>query len=156
MLWTRPEALEFTYGEGDKKSFSVLLGAEFVFPTASEDSLSGDALLFAPIIGAAWDMPLHAFIAWLNLYYFDVHKADGVADTSRYVGRVFYMQPLSKPGEWWGGLYTMPEFQPVYDFVTDEYSSWIGVEFGKVFAPGRIGYIKPGWGIDESEPRVYR
>ena len=46
----------------------------------------------------------------------------------------------------------MPEFQPEYDFATAEYSSWIGVQFGKLFAPGRVGYIQPGWGIDESEP----
>ncbi len=27
----------------------------------------------------------------------------------------------------------------------------IGLEFGKMFAPGRIGYIKPGRGINNSE-----
>jgi hypothetical protein len=45
----------------------------------------------------------------------------------------------------------MPEYQPVYDFETDDFSQWIGIEFGKMFAPGRIGYIKPGWGIGNSE-----
>jgi len=38
-------------------------------------------------------MPLHGFIAMLNLYYFDVYKQAGAPDTSRYVGRWFYMQP---------------------------------------------------------------
>jgi hypothetical protein len=45
----------------------------------------------------------------------------------------------------------MPELQPVCDFETDDFPSWIGVEFGKMFAPGRIGYNKPGWGIGNSE-----
>jgi len=150
-LW-RPEAWDWTFGEGGKKSGSVLLGTDFVLPTANDDALSGNALLFAPIVGFVWDMPFHGFVAMLNLYYFDVYKEDSAPDTSRFVGRWFYMQPLSPPGPWYGGLYLMPEFQPIYDFEIDEYSSWLGLEFGKMFAPGRIGYIKPGWGLDNSEP----
>jgi len=149
-LW-KPKALEFTYGREGKMSASVLLGTDFVFPTATDDALAGDALLFAPIVGVVFDMPLHGFVAALNLYYFDVYKEDSAPETSRYVGRWFYMQPLTPPGPWWGGLYLMPEFQPVYDFETDDFSSWIGLEFGKVLAPGKIAYIKPGWGIDNSE-----
>ncbi len=149
-LW-RPEFGDWTYGEGGKKSGSVMLGTDFLFPTATDDLLGGNALLFAPIVGFVWDMPLHGFIAMLHLYYFDVYKEADAPDTSRYVGRWFYMQPLSRPGPWYGGLYVMPEFQPIYDFETDDYSSWIGLEFGKMFAPGRIGYIKPGWGIGNSE-----
>ena len=91
------------------------------------------------------------FFAMLNIYYVDVYKEAGAPDTSRFVGRWFYMQPLSKPGPWYGGLYVMPEFQPIYDFETKDYSSWLGLEFGKMFAPGTIGYIKPGWGLDNSE-----
>jgi len=45
----------------------------------------------------------------------------------------------------------MPEYQPIYDFETEDFSSCLGVEFGKMFAPGRIGYIKPGWGLGNSE-----
>ena len=150
-LW-RPEATDWTFGEGGKKSGSWLFGTDFVLPTATDDALSGDALLFAPIIGAVWDMPFYGFVALLNIYYVDVYKEDDAPDTSRYVGRWFYMQPLSKPGPWYGGLYLMPEFQPIYDFETDDYSSWLGLEFGKVFAPGRIGYIKPGWGLAGSQP----
>jgi hypothetical protein len=48
------------------------------------------------------------------------------------------------------GQYLMPEFQPIYDFETDDFSSWPGVDFGKMFATGRIGYIKPAWGLDNS------
>ena len=149
-LW-RPEFGDFTFGEGGKKTGSVMFGTDFVLPTATDDLLGGDALLFAPIVGFVWDMPMHGFIAMLNLYYFDLYKEAEAPDTSRYVGRWFYMQPLSPPGPWYGGLYVMPEFQPIYDFETEDFSSWIGVEFGKMFAPGRIGYIKPGWGIDNSE-----
>jgi hypothetical protein len=147
----RPGALEFTYGKDGGMSASVLLGTDFVFPTATDDALGGDAFLFAPIVALVCDMPLHGFIAALNLYFFDVYKEDSAPKTSRYVGKWFYMQPLTPPGPWWGGFFLLPEFQPVYDFETEEFSSWIGVELGKMLAPGRIAYIKPGWGIDNSE-----
>jgi hypothetical protein len=148
----KPKALEFTYGKEGKKSGNVLLGTDFVLPTATDDALGGNALLFAPILGFVFDMPLHGFVAALNLYYFDVYKEDFAPNTSRYVGRWFYMQPLTRPGPWWGGFFLMPEFQPIYDFDTKDFSSWIGVELGKVLAPGKIAYIKPGWGLDNSEP----
>jgi hypothetical protein len=96
-------------------------------------------------------MPAHGFFAMLNLYYLDVYKKDSAPKTSRYVGRWFYMQPLTPPGKWWGALYLMPEFQPVYDFEAEDFSLWVGLEFGKGLAPGKIGYIKPGWGSDNSE-----
>lgn len=150
-LW-RPESLEFSYGKEGKKSASVLFGTDFLLPTATDDALGGDAFLFAPIVGIVFDMPFYGFFSVLNLYYFDVYKKDSAPKTSRYVGRWFYMQPLTRPGPWWGGFFLMPEFQPIYDFETDDFSSWIGVELGKVFAPGKIGYIKPGWGISNSEP----
>jgi hypothetical protein len=107
--------------------------------------------LFAPIVGVVVDMPAHGFFAMLNLYYLDVYKKDSAPKTSRYVGRWFYMQPLTPPGKWWGALYLMPEFQPVYDFEAEDFSLWVGLEFGKGLAPGKIGYIKPGWGSDNSE-----
>jgi len=149
-LW-RPEALEFSYGKEGKKSASVLLGTDFLLPTATDDALAGDALLFAPIVAFVFDMPFYGFVAALNLYYFDVYKKDSAPETSRYVGKWFYMQPLTKPGPWWGGFFLLPEFQPIYDFETNDFSAWVGVELGKMLAPGRIAYIKPGWGIDNSE-----
>jgi hypothetical protein len=149
-LWN-PESLGFSYGKDGAMSGSVLLGTDFVLPTATDDLLAGDALLFAPIVGVVMDMPMHGFFAALNLFYFDVYKKGAAPDTRRYVGRFFYMQPLTPPGPWWGGLFVLPEFQPIYDFETDDFSSWIGMEVGKLFAPGKIGYIKPGWGIDNSE-----
>jgi hypothetical protein len=150
-LW-RPETLEFSYGKEGKKSASVMLGTDWLLPTATDDALAGNALLFAPIVAFVFDMPLHGFIAALNLYYFDVYKKDSAPETSQFVGKWFYMQPLTKPGPWWGGLFLLPEFQPIYDFKTSDFSAWIGVELGKMMAPGRILYIKPGWGIDNSEP----
>ncbi len=50
-----------------------------------------------------------------------------------------------------GGFFLLPEFQPIYDFETNDFSAWMGLELGKLFALGRLGYIKPGWGIDNSE-----
>ena len=149
-LWN-PKALGFSYGKEGKMSGSVLLGTDFILPTATDDALAGDALLFAPIVGVVMDMPLHGFFAALNLYYLDVYKKDSAPETSRYVGRFFYMQPLTPPGPWWGGIFVLPEFQPIYDFETKDFSSWFGMEVGKMFAPGKIAYIKPGWGIDNSE-----
>jgi hypothetical protein len=147
----RAESLEYAYGSDGKKNASILLGTDFVLPTATDDALAGDAFLFAPIVAIVADMPLHGFIAALNLYYFDVYKKNSAPDTSRYVGKWFYMQPLTKPGPWGGGVFLLPEFQPIYDFETDDFSMWVGVELGKMFAPGRIGYIKPGWGINNTE-----
>jgi hypothetical protein len=112
----RPRALDFHYGKDGKKSGSVLFGTDMVLPTGTtDDGLTGNSLLFAPIVA------------------------------------IVYMQPLTKPGKWWGAIFVMPEFQPVYDFETEDFSLWIGLEIGKMFAPGRIGYIKPGWGTDNSE-----
>jgi hypothetical protein len=139
--------LKFLYALGD----NVLLGTDFILPTATDPLLAGNALLFAPIVGFVFDTPFYGFIAALNLYFFDVYKAASAPKTSRYVGRVFLMQPLTKPGPWWGGFFLLPEWQPIYDFETEDYSSWIGVELGKMISPGRIAYIKPGWGISNSE-----
>ena len=150
-LWN-PEALGFKYGKDDSKSGAWLFGTDFVLPTATDDALAGNSLLFAPIVGVVVDMPFYGFFAMLNLYFVDVYKDASAPDTSKYVGRWFYMQPLTPPGKWWGGLYLMPEFQPIYDFEADDFSLWVGLEFGKMVAPGKIAYIKPGWGIDNSEP----
>jgi hypothetical protein len=149
-LWN-PKATGFSYGEEGKSKGNWLFGNSFILPTATDDALAGNALLFAPIVGVVLDMPAHGFFAALNLYYFDVYKKVSAPDTSRYVGRWFYMQPLTPPGAWWGGIFVLPEFQPIYDFETDDFSSWFGMEVGKMFSPGKIGYIKPGWGIGNSE-----
>jgi hypothetical protein len=147
----RPKALDFHYGKEGKKSGSVLFGTDLLLPTATDDALAGDAFLFAPIVAVVVDMPLHGFFAALNLYFFDVYKTDSAPETSRYVGKWFYMQPLTKPGRWWGGLFILPELQPIYDFKTDDFSLWLGLEIGKVVGEGKIAYIKPGWGLNNTE-----
>jgi hypothetical protein len=139
--------LKFLYALGD----NVLLGTDFILPTATDAALAGNALLLAPIVGFVVDTPFYGFVAMLNLYFFDVYKEASAPKTSRYVGRVFVMQPLTKPGPWWGGFFLLPEWQPIYDFETNDYSSWIGVEAGKMISDGRIAYVKPGWGISNSE-----
>lgn len=149
----RPRALDFTYGEPgkmNKKTGSIIIGMDFVLPTATVPALAGNAFVFAPILALVIDMPLYGFFAMLNLYYFDVFKLNSAPETSRYVGRWFYMQPLTPPGEWWGLFFLMPEFQPIYDFETKDFSLWIGVELGKILVPGQVAYVKPGWGIDNS------
>ncbi len=89
------------------------------------------------------------FFASMNFWDFDIIKDNSTGDTNRYRGRQFWMQPLTKPGEGiLTGLYMLTEFQPIYDFETDHFSFWVGPEFGKMLAPGRIVYAKPGWGID--------
>jgi hypothetical protein len=49
------------------------------------------------------------------------------------------------------GWYLMPEFQPVYDWENTNFSFWVGPELGKVLAPGRIVYVKPGFGVDPDD-----
>jgi len=150
----RPKGLDFRYGKAgkmNKKSGSIMLGTDFVLPTATSDLLAGNSFKLAPIVGVVIDMPLYGFFAMLNLYYFDVYKTAAAPTTSMYVGRWFYMQPLTPPGKWWGLFFLMPEFQPIYNFDTKDFSAWIGVEFGKIIIDGQVAYIKPGWGISNSE-----
>ena len=46
------------------------------------------------------------------------------------------------------GIYALPEIQPIYNFEDDHVSLWVGPEIGKILSPGKIAYIKPGFGID--------
>lgn len=150
---TRLNALDFSYGEPskmNKKTGSIILGTDFVLPTATNPLLAGNSFKLAPILVVVIDTPVHGFFAMLHLYYFDVYRTESAQKTSLYVGRWFYMQPLTPPGKWWGMFFLMPEFQPIYDFETKDFSAWIGVELGKVIVEGQVAYIKPGWGIDNS------
>jgi hypothetical protein len=151
---TRSKALDFSYGEPskmNKKTGSILLGTDFVLPTATNPLLAGNSFKLAPIVGVVIDTPLHGFFAMLNLYYFDVYRTDAAPKTSLYVGRWFYMQVLTPPGKWWGLFFLMPEFQPIYDFETKDWSSWLGVELGKIIVEGQVAYIKPGWGLGNNQ-----
>jgi hypothetical protein len=150
-----PKAFEFTYAKEGKMKGNVLVGTDMTFPTATDDLIGGNALLLAPIVALVMDMPFHGFVALLNLYVFDAYKTDAAPRTSRYVGRWFYMQPLTPPGEWWGGFYLMPEFQLIYDAKARHTSMWLAPEVGKMLVPGKILYAKPGFGVrpsSKSEP----
>ncbi len=84
----------------------------------------------------------------MNFYFFDVFSDKDVDDTSMWVGRWFVMLPLRKPGPgFFDGIYALPEFQPIYDFETDEFSFWVGPEIGKMLSPKHVVYVKPGWGV---------
>ena len=40
----------------------------------------------------------------------------------------------------------------MYDFEEEHFSFWAGPEVGKMLAPGRIMYFKPGFGVDPDAP----
>lgn len=129
--------------------FEFMTGLEVTMPTATEDVLGSGSLVLSPMAIFVMDMPLMGFIAAMNFYDFDAWRDKDRGHTSRFRGRWFYMQPLTPPDwEYIGGLYLLPELQPVYDFSEDHFSFWIGPEFGKMLAPGRLLYVKPGFGID--------
>lgn len=149
-----PKALDtkfkqpFGPNKGKDGNMNFLFGAETTLPTATEDVLGNGAWITSPMFVFVIDTPTFGFLAAMNFYDFDAFKDKGRPDTSRYRGRWFLLQPLTKPGPWYGGIYLMPEFQPIYDFENSEFSLWIGPEVGKILAPGRILYAKPGFGID--------
>ena len=100
------------------------------------------------------DVPkMHAFLAMMHITQFDVFGDDNRDDIAMYIGRYFYMQPLSKPGPGLlDGIYLLPEFQPIYDFENSEFSFWLAPELGKIIGEGQVVYAKPGWGIDAEDP----
>ena len=158
-FFLRPQSWEFSFGPKKDKGISWMPLLEFTVPTATEDVLGGDALIASPGFAVAFDAPFNkppfslGFLALMNFYDFDAWKENDVGDTSRYRGRWFWMQPLSKPTPEFAlfdtsGFYVMPELQPVYDFEEDHFSFWIAPELGKIAAPGHVFFIKPGFGID--------
>jgi hypothetical protein len=157
-LFWMPEFMDMTidnffgFGPKDELNIGWILGAEVIFPTANEDVLGGEALIFSPIVTVVLDTPTMGFLALMNFFDFNTFKDDSRPSTTKWRGRWFLMQPLTKPGPGvLDGVYLMPEFQPIYDFNADEFSLWIGPELGKIVAPGRILYVKPGFGIDPDD-----
>ena len=67
----------------------------------------------------------------MNFYFFDAFGEDKQGDTSFYLGRWFFMQPLRSSGGLFGGIYALPDIQPNYDFEDSQFSFWIGPEVGK-------------------------
>lgn len=152
-FFVRPESLEWDINdEGD--SFSIMPTLEFTLPTATDDVLGSESLIVSPALTFVADIPGPApfglgFIAAMNFIDFDVYKDNSRNSTTRYRGRIFWMQPLTKPGSnLFDGLYILTEVQPIYDFMTSDFDLWIGPEFGKVVNEDFVVYAKPGFGID--------
>jgi hypothetical protein len=128
----------------------LMTGAEVTVPSATDDILGSQSLILSPMLTFIMDMPLHGFFAAMNFVDFDLWHDKSRGHTNRYRGRWFYMQPLTPPDMGaLGGFYLLPEFQPVYDFATSDFSFWVGPELGKIISPGKILYLKPGWGVDQ-------
>ncbi len=140
--------LRFMYRtDWDFLGFDWLVGSEFVFPTASEDVLGSEQFVVKPMVVqvkdiSAWPAP-GAFFALMHFYGFDAWSDKRRENVDVYIGRYFFMLPIHP-----SGIYMLPEVQAIYDFEADHFSAWIGPEVGKMLAPGRIFYVKPGFGID--------
>jgi len=147
-LFYKPKEWEFAHDNGLKFNFMPAL--EMFVPTATEDALGSDALTMGPNFIFVHDTPTHGFIAMMNIFDFTLWNDTARADITRYRGRWFLMQPLTKPGPGMlSGLYLLPEFQPIYDFENSEFSFWAAPELGKMLGPGNMVYAKPGFGVDQ-------
>ena len=126
-----------------------MTGFEFGVPIASEDVLGSETATLSPMLVYVKDLGFWpgpgAFFAAMNFYKFDIWKTAGRGAIRQYIGRWFFMLPLHP-----SGIYTLPEFQLIYDWMSDNFSVWIGPEIGKMVGPGQIFYVKPGWGIKNS------
>jgi hypothetical protein len=124
-----------------------LTGVQLNFPTANEDVLGSETFSIAPNITYVRDLKGYpapgAFFALMNFYQQDVYRDADRDYQNMYIGRWFFMLPLSKKYK----IYTLPELQPIYDFRRSHFSFWIGPEFGKMLGPGNIIYAKPGFGV---------
>ncbi len=141
----KPESTQF-------KDTSHMFGAEFVFPTASDDVLGSEVTIAAPMYVYVKNVQITGpgFLAMMNFLDFDIMSSAGEDKVRRYRGRWFAMIPLAKPGPGiFDGIYLLPELQPVYDFEADddEFSLWLAPELGKLAASNFVMYAKPGWGI---------
>jgi hypothetical protein len=147
--------LRFFYKPGSTqfKESSHMFGAEFKFPTASDDKIGGPEVTIAsPMYVYVKNVQITGpgFLAMMNFYDFDIFGTDPVTKVSKFRGRWFAMIPLAKPGpNFLDGWYLLPELQPVYDFEADDdkFSLWLAPELGKLVAKNFVMYAKPGWGI---------
>jgi len=136
----------------DQKLFGgdVMYALQIDLPTATQNFLGTEQARLAPAFIWVHDIPKWpgpgAFMALMNFYFFDIYGDDDVDDTSMYVGRWFVMLPLSEKYK----IYTLPEFQPIYDFENSHFSFWVGPEFGKMIGDDgkNVVYLKPGFGVD--------
>jgi hypothetical protein len=152
----KPKEWGGTYADGEN-TWTLFPVFETTLPTAQNDVIGGNNWLISP--GFVWvtDLPGGppfglGFFAMMNFYDTNAWRDDGYEWTSRFRGRWFWMQPLSKPGpDPLDGLYMLTEFQPIYDFEGDDFDLWIGPELGKMMGEGSVMYAKPGWAIVDRE-----
>lgn len=125
-------------------------GFQLTFPTGTQDALTSGQFQAGPIIVNVVDIPkMHAFFAMMHIYQTDLFGDDNGDDVAIYIGRWFWMQPLTKPGPGaFDGIYLLPEVQPIYDFENSDFSFWIAPELGQIIGEGKVLYLKPGWGIE--------
>ena len=156
-LFWRPKVqgvTEFEFSLADmpgpraKGNISIMPLLEMTLPTHTDDLLGADEVIVSPGFVFVKDMPMMGFVAAMNFLDIGAAHWDGTDYTLRYRSRIFYMQPLSKPGPGFlDGWYLLPEMQPVYDFNENHFSFWIAPEIWKIVTPGKlILYGKPGWG----------
>ncbi|MCZ6683296.1 MAG: hypothetical protein O7B26_08930 [Planctomycetota bacterium] len=153
----KPEFLEWKFDapnwgprKGTKMGLSIIPILETTLPTHTDDLLGDDVWVLSPGFAVAVDTPTMGFFAMMNFFDFSTLRDNDEAYVSRFRGRWFLLQPFSKPGPGLlDGWYTMPEFQPIYDFREQRFSLWIGPEVGKIVQAdfGTVTfYAKPGWG----------
>ena len=131
---------------GQAGNFSFLAGVEMFFPTASEDLLGSGKFTISPIFVPMYSGGPNWFIAPMIFpYRTDFAGEGGRASIDLTLCRCFAMYA------WENGFYILPELQPIYDWNNDEFSLYAMPEVGKILAPGRIAYTKPGIGIDPDE-----
>jgi len=141
--------LRFFTPVGRALNMTWIAGVETWLPTHTQDILGADRVTLAPLVANILDLTFlpmpGAFLAMMHFYEFDVYGDSDESHVSRYKGRWFFMIPLSERFK----LYNLTEMQPIYDFINDNFSFWVGPEFGTgLLGEGIMVYIKPGWGID--------
>ena len=128
-------------------------------PSCRGGRTRSQTLIVSPAVVYVQDVKLLSpgFIAAMNFLDIDAWRDESVEGTFRYRGRWFLMQPLSRPGpKLTDGFYLLPELQPVGTSMRKSSRSGSLPSFGKILAPGRIAYLKPGVGIDpEPNERDY-
>ena len=133
-------------GEVFGKPVGVLTGAELWWPTASDDLLGTGKWQIAPHLTAVIDLAKAKgiFLASMNFWRTSFAGDGDRDDIELYVGRHFLNIPFGQTG-----YYLLAELQTIADLEGNgDWEIWIGPEVGRVLAPGRILYGKPGLGID--------
>jgi hypothetical protein len=133
-------------GEIFGKPVGVLTGAELWWPTASDELLGTGKWQIAPHLTAVIDLAKDKgiFLASMNFWRTSFAGDSDRDDIELYVGRHFLNIPFGQTG-----YYLLAELQTISELEDNgDWEIWIGPEVGKILAPGRILYGKPGFGID--------